>query len=280
MGMIAVGLVILFVGMGEKGFKTKELHIIGPSLISSGFIFCFLRILFCHCPFTFCGKICCKNEPQPHSAEIGDSHARAGDSGNLQRFQKNVKKKTESQMPNFIDEGSEKKRKSHSTGSVDTNITEHLAQTQILEHGETSRGAQTSANSKQVVESTPRIITVAEADSSKTYAFLNDELASGNFSINDELESKHSRPSTSEARKSHELGPRVALVNDFEQDILNDSFSSGEDESLPAPPDYPSLYNVKLPPVGAPSSGEVVLSPTSLGPPPLSSLDAIPEAKS
>lgn len=33
LGTIALGLVIAFVGTGEKGFKTVELRLIGPSLI-------------------------------------------------------------------------------------------------------------------------------------------------------------------------------------------------------------------------------------------------------
>jgi hypothetical protein len=33
LGTIAIGLVIAFVGTGEKGFKTIELRLIGPSLI-------------------------------------------------------------------------------------------------------------------------------------------------------------------------------------------------------------------------------------------------------
>lgn len=33
LGSIAIGLVIAFVGTGEKGFKTVELRLIGPSLI-------------------------------------------------------------------------------------------------------------------------------------------------------------------------------------------------------------------------------------------------------
>ncbi|XP_075149112.1 uncharacterized protein LOC142223159 isoform X2 [Haematobia irritans] len=50
LGTIALGLVIAFVGTGEKGFKTVELRLIGPSLIGIGFVCCLLRILFCICP--------------------------------------------------------------------------------------------------------------------------------------------------------------------------------------------------------------------------------------
>lgn len=35
LGTIAIGLVIAFVGTGEKGFKTVELRLIGPSLIGT-----------------------------------------------------------------------------------------------------------------------------------------------------------------------------------------------------------------------------------------------------
>lgn len=46
LGTIAIGLVIAFVGTGEKGFKTVELRLIGPSLI--GIIFVYLFKLCVH----------------------------------------------------------------------------------------------------------------------------------------------------------------------------------------------------------------------------------------
>ncbi len=47
---VALGLVIAFVGTGEKGFKTVQLRLIGPSMIGFGTFCCFLRIVFCFCP--------------------------------------------------------------------------------------------------------------------------------------------------------------------------------------------------------------------------------------
>ncbi|XKL68645.1 hypothetical protein PGB90_006414 [Kerria lacca] len=47
---VALGLVIAFVGTGEKGFKTVQLRLIGPMMIGCGTFCCFLRILFCFCP--------------------------------------------------------------------------------------------------------------------------------------------------------------------------------------------------------------------------------------
>ena len=41
--MIAIGLVITFVGLGDKGFKTLELKLIGPSLVGCGVFFALLR---------------------------------------------------------------------------------------------------------------------------------------------------------------------------------------------------------------------------------------------
>lgn len=35
LGTVALGLVVLFVGTGEKGFKTVELRLIGPALIGT-----------------------------------------------------------------------------------------------------------------------------------------------------------------------------------------------------------------------------------------------------
>ena len=53
LGMISVGLVITFVGLGEKGFKTLELKLIGPSLVGCGVFFALLRVLFCTLPSCF-----------------------------------------------------------------------------------------------------------------------------------------------------------------------------------------------------------------------------------
>ena len=50
LGMVAIGLVITFVGLGDKGFKTLELKLIGPSLVGCGVFFALLRILFCTVP--------------------------------------------------------------------------------------------------------------------------------------------------------------------------------------------------------------------------------------
>ena len=61
LGMMAVGLVITFVGLGDKGFKTLELKLIGPSLVGCGMFFALLRILYCTMPSY--GKNCCgRNE--------------------------------------------------------------------------------------------------------------------------------------------------------------------------------------------------------------------------
>lgn len=47
---VALGLVIAFVGTGEKGFKTVQLRLIGPIMIGFGTFCCCLRIIFCFCP--------------------------------------------------------------------------------------------------------------------------------------------------------------------------------------------------------------------------------------
>ncbi|XP_065342089.1 uncharacterized protein LOC135940898 isoform X2 [Cloeon dipterum] len=54
LGLVCVGMVISFVGLGEKGFKTAELRLIGPSLLAAGAFFCLLRVLFCTCPASCC----------------------------------------------------------------------------------------------------------------------------------------------------------------------------------------------------------------------------------
>ncbi|XP_041978218.1 uncharacterized protein LOC121732417 [Aricia agestis] len=52
---LAVGLVVYFVGTGDKGFKTPALRLVGPSLIVAGLACCLLRIMFC-----IFAKPCCR----------------------------------------------------------------------------------------------------------------------------------------------------------------------------------------------------------------------------
>ncbi|RXG58945.1 hypothetical protein Avbf_08450 [Armadillidium vulgare] len=54
--LVSLGLIMTFVGMGERGFKTEDLKLIGPSLIGSGILFGFLRILFCSIPKNACSR--------------------------------------------------------------------------------------------------------------------------------------------------------------------------------------------------------------------------------
>ncbi|XP_059475237.1 uncharacterized protein LOC132196528 isoform X2 [Neocloeon triangulifer] len=54
LGLVCIGMVISFVGLGEKGFKTAELRLIGPSLLTAGAFFCLLRVFFCTCPAACC----------------------------------------------------------------------------------------------------------------------------------------------------------------------------------------------------------------------------------
>ena len=61
LGMVAVGLVITFVGLGDKGFQTLELKLIGPTLTGIGLFFALLRVLFCTLPSCLrsCRRCCC-----------------------------------------------------------------------------------------------------------------------------------------------------------------------------------------------------------------------------
>ena len=64
MGLIGIGLVTMVVGLGEKGFKTIELKLIGPSLVGCGMFFTLLRILFFTIPAicSSCFKCCRRKE--------------------------------------------------------------------------------------------------------------------------------------------------------------------------------------------------------------------------
>ena len=47
---MAVGLIITFVGLGEKGFKTMQLRMIGPILVLTGMVMAVIRVLSCTLP--------------------------------------------------------------------------------------------------------------------------------------------------------------------------------------------------------------------------------------
>ncbi|XP_014480519.1 PREDICTED: clock-controlled protein 8-like [Dinoponera quadriceps] len=49
LGTTALGLIISFVGTGEKGFLSPELRLVGPSLLCAGLLCCLFRILLCLC---------------------------------------------------------------------------------------------------------------------------------------------------------------------------------------------------------------------------------------
>ena len=47
LGLVAIGLIITFVGLGEKGFKTVELKLVGPVLVVGGVVLVLVRIMLC-----------------------------------------------------------------------------------------------------------------------------------------------------------------------------------------------------------------------------------------
>ena len=47
LGFFAIGLVITFVGLGEKGYKTVELKMVGPFVAGVGVALVCVRILLC-----------------------------------------------------------------------------------------------------------------------------------------------------------------------------------------------------------------------------------------
>ena len=70
LGMAAIGLVISFVGLGDKGFKTLELRLVGPSLLGCGLSLAFLQVLYCTLPAT-CRR-CCVSKLQAENNTSND----------------------------------------------------------------------------------------------------------------------------------------------------------------------------------------------------------------
>ena len=55
MGMMAIGMVITVVGLGDKGFYSLELQLMGPIIIVCGGVLACVRILLCVVPNCGCG---------------------------------------------------------------------------------------------------------------------------------------------------------------------------------------------------------------------------------
>ena len=50
LGLATVGLIITFLGLGGKGYRTLEVKMLGPGLVGVGMMLVVLRILFCGRP--------------------------------------------------------------------------------------------------------------------------------------------------------------------------------------------------------------------------------------
>ncbi|XP_064110064.1 uncharacterized protein LOC135217893 isoform X7 [Macrobrachium nipponense] len=76
-GLVTLGLIITFVGIGEHGFKSPELQLIGPSLIGCGVLFCLLRLFFCSVPA--CCNLCRRNKQLDEKALLSPSRETLAD---------------------------------------------------------------------------------------------------------------------------------------------------------------------------------------------------------
>lgn len=83
LGTTALGLVISFVGTGEKGFLSPQLRLVGPSLLCAGLLCCLIRVLLCLC-LCHCGQ--CRwpfCQVASHKEKARKADARPGGPGTL-----------------------------------------------------------------------------------------------------------------------------------------------------------------------------------------------------
>ena len=139
--MVALGLLVTFIGLGDQGFKSVELRLIGPSLVGCGVFFALLRILFCTVPpFLKTCCICCRRKEDSEKLlddeNIGEDEIRASlktamtRNGLLQPIRRPVSKNrpsdkvighTGSQQPLFISDDEEEQARVVKPASQDTN---------------------------------------------------------------------------------------------------------------------------------------------------------------
>ena len=48
LGLVSVGLIITFLGLGSRGFRTLEVKLLGPGLVGVGMMCVLIRIIFCY----------------------------------------------------------------------------------------------------------------------------------------------------------------------------------------------------------------------------------------
>ncbi|XP_012228076.1 protein tweety [Linepithema humile] len=81
LGTTALGLVISFVGTGEKGFLSPQLRLVGPSLLCAGLLCCLFRVLLCLC-LCRCGqcrwRFCHVASQKKEKARKADTHPGPG----------------------------------------------------------------------------------------------------------------------------------------------------------------------------------------------------------
>ena len=70
LGLTAIGLVTLFTGLGDKGFMTLGLQMVGPCLVIAGALLVVFRVLLC-CGITDHHK----NTAQHNSRELRKGYA-------------------------------------------------------------------------------------------------------------------------------------------------------------------------------------------------------------
>ncbi|ROT67305.1 hypothetical protein C7M84_014630 [Penaeus vannamei] len=113
--IVLYGLIITFVGLGEHGFKSPELRLIGPSLIGCGFLFALLRLFFCSAPA--CCTSCRKAKPldeksllSPSRETLAEDSAADPQPQQTQKPQKSARRmptnsdRLQSSIPNYIED--------------------------------------------------------------------------------------------------------------------------------------------------------------------------------
>ena len=79
LGMIMVGSVITVVGLGDKGFQTLELKLVGPIVVVGGCVLTLVCILICTLPTVRCWKLRCCEGGNRNNAKEGEENSNFAD---------------------------------------------------------------------------------------------------------------------------------------------------------------------------------------------------------
>lgn len=240
LGTMCIGMIIAFVGTGEKGFKTIELRLIGPSLIGAGVMIIIFRVMLCVCP-----SKCLKFNKHKHKNSTNKLNSEdEGEDGARWKDQTECAK----------DGNGLPKRQTTTDGTSNVKKPDSKKRVSIVEMPSTSTTCENPANAGDEV----RLIPVGEKNPGRTEPEKPSDASSINSDVS--LPSHHTRVSWTEGSEPSELKDSsnqsdVSFNGFLNSDSFDSELSSKTVKNASKYESHRSPKNVK---------NEIVLNPSNL----------------